>query len=53
MPNAGGVKLVITVGTAQPVELGVGQTGEYTVCRNQVIQIKPKNNMMQPANYTD
>ena len=49
LPN--GVRLAITVGNAQPVNLGVGQTGTYNVGRNEVIRIKPENTMMQGANY--
>jgi hypothetical protein len=49
LPN--GVKLAITVGTANPVNLEVGQTGNYVVDRSQVIRIKPENTSMQGVNY--
>jgi hypothetical protein len=49
LPN--GVKLVITVGNASPVNLEVGQTGTYNVANKQVITIKPESKMMQGANY--
>jgi len=49
LPN--GVKLVITVGNASPVNLEVGQTGTYNVANKQLITIKPENKMMQGATY--
>ena len=49
LPN--GVKLAITVGSAKPVNLDVGQTGNYVVDRSQVVRIKPENTSMQGVNY--
>jgi hypothetical protein len=51
LPN--GVKLVITVGNASPVNLEVGQTGTYNVANQQLITIKPENKMMQGATYVE
>ncbi|HEY5813718.1 MAG TPA: hypothetical protein VIT23_13815 [Terrimicrobiaceae bacterium] len=50
LPN--GVKLLITVGTAEPVKLDIDKSQTFNVARNQVIRIQPENKIMQGANYT-